>query len=211
MRTRIAKIRGRSGPEKRRGRPRSTKIHTAIVKATLDVLGQVGFEKFTLDAVARRAGVGRPTLYRRWSNKEELVAEAVDSTFSPVTFLDTGDIRRDLEHLAAQTMRMLRTPVDRRLLALNITGVAVGPLRRAYWSEYRLPRRTAMRHLLKRAQSRGEIEANLDLDLAIDSIAGGWMYMLLNYPRTPSLPRLMQLADFVLGRPTDRKPRTIAG
>ena len=182
-----------------RGRPRSPKIHAAILEACLNELGEKGLEGLTLEAVARRAGVGRPTLYRRWSSKEQLVAEAVNRTVSPITFPDTGEIWRDLESLAAQTARLLRTPVDRRLLALNITGSGEGsPLRRAFWSEYRLPRRAAMRRMLRRAQRRGELGSNLNLDLAIDSIAGGWMYMLLAYQHTQSLQRLVGLARFVL-------------
>ena len=56
-------------------RPRSAKSHRAILKATLELLGKVGFETMSIEAISARAGVGKTTIYRRYNSKEELVAD----------------------------------------------------------------------------------------------------------------------------------------
>jgi AcrR family transcriptional regulator len=63
--------------ETRPGRPRDPTRDEAILDATLELLGEVGYEQVTVRAIAQRAGVGLATLYRRWPTKEELVVDAI--------------------------------------------------------------------------------------------------------------------------------------
>jgi AcrR family transcriptional regulator len=65
--------------ETRTGRPRDPGRDEAILNATLDLLGEAGYERVTVRAIAQRAGAGLATLYRRWPTKEELVVDAVDN------------------------------------------------------------------------------------------------------------------------------------
>lgn len=182
-----------------RGRPRQPKVHAAILKATLRILAERGAEGLTLEAIAERAKVGRPTIYRRWNGKEELVAEAVESTRQPIRFPDTGSVWRDLEGLAAQTIEISRRKLYRRLFAMGISsGRQAEPFFKAYWTDYVLPRRESMRALLHRAQLRGEIRENLDLDHAMDAIVGGWTYLALFKPHHARKADLMRLARFIL-------------
>ncbi|WP_433445048.1 TetR/AcrR family transcriptional regulator [Nonomuraea sp. CA-141351] len=80
-----------------RGRPRDTGRDVAILEATLSVLTEVGYDQLTIDAVAARAGVGKPTVYRRYPGKAALVAAAVEHRAPgtpPATPL--GDLRAAL-------------------------------------------------------------------------------------------------------------------
>ncbi len=61
------------------GRPRSVKSHQAMLQATLELLAEVGFERMTMDAIAMRAKIGKNTIYRRYTCKEELVADAIET------------------------------------------------------------------------------------------------------------------------------------
>ena len=81
-----------------RGRPRDPSCGAAILEATIELVAEVGFERTTLDAVAARAGVSKPTIYRRWpEGKDQLVAAAVASCHQDVSAeLDTGSLRGDL-------------------------------------------------------------------------------------------------------------------
>ncbi len=81
-----------------RGRPRDPSCDAAILQATVELVAEVGYDRTTLDAVAARAGVSKPTIYRRWpAGKDELVAAAVASCQHHAdTGLDTGTLRGDL-------------------------------------------------------------------------------------------------------------------
>jgi AcrR family transcriptional regulator len=63
--------------ERKLGRPRDASVDAAIVQAVLEVLNEVGLAAMSMDAVAARAGVGKATIYRRWSSKEEMVIDAI--------------------------------------------------------------------------------------------------------------------------------------
>src|SRR3954466_4265565 len=78
------------------GRPRDPRVDDAVRAATLALLVEEGYQATSIQAIARRAGVSAPTIYRRWANKAELIEEAV----FPAPFIEpterTGDLRRDL-------------------------------------------------------------------------------------------------------------------
>src|SRR5512147_2749500 len=67
-----------------------------ILDAALEVLGEVGYDRLTMDAVAQRAKASKATLYRRWSSKARLVVEALARTKGVPEIPDTGDLRTDL-------------------------------------------------------------------------------------------------------------------
>jgi AcrR family transcriptional regulator len=81
----------------RRGRPRDARCDQVILQATLDMLIEAGAANLSIDGVAHRAGVGKATIYRRWSSKEALVLEALGSDTATLDVPDTGNLRKDLE------------------------------------------------------------------------------------------------------------------
>lgn len=87
-----------TAPRPQRGRPRDPSCDAAILQATIELVAEVGFDRTTLDAVAGRAGVSKPTIYRRWpEGKDQLVAAAVASCHQDMSAeLDTGSLRSDL-------------------------------------------------------------------------------------------------------------------
>ncbi|BDH58474.1 hypothetical protein MTP03_34130 [Tsukamurella sp. PLM1] len=82
------------------GRPRSAAAERAIVDATLAELDEAGYQGLTIGGVAQRAGVGRPTIYRRWPDKDALVVGALIATVPDLTTPSTGDPVGDLRALA---------------------------------------------------------------------------------------------------------------
>src|SRR5271163_5372205 len=85
---------GRAGADHRRpGRPRSEQAEQAIIEATLDLFAEQGFEGACVEAVAARAGVGKATIYRRWTSKEELLIAALGSLKSPMHDPRCGTVR----------------------------------------------------------------------------------------------------------------------
>jgi AcrR family transcriptional regulator len=77
----------------RRGRPRRASARDTIIEATLALLVERGFHATTIAAIAVRAGVGRNTIYRRWSSKEELIADALHELTADLDVLEAGDLQ----------------------------------------------------------------------------------------------------------------------
>src|SRR3954469_20871643 len=98
-----------------RGRPRSSDAHDAILTSAVALIREVGYDDVTMEAIAQRAGVGKATLYRRWTAKEPLVVEAIGRIVSHVPIPDTGTMRADLRGLMRSAARMYADPATRLL------------------------------------------------------------------------------------------------
>ena len=162
-----------------RGRPRSPEAHRAILEATLELLVEGGFRALSMDAVAARAGVGKATIYRRWRSKTELVSAAVKLLNADIDLADTGTLRGDYLAIARQAMGAVSTSVS--TIAPRLVAEATGEpeLHAIFLDELVVPRRRALKTLLRRAEDRGEIRTGLDYDIVVDLLAGPVMYRLL--------------------------------
>jgi AcrR family transcriptional regulator len=92
------------------GRPRDPRVDDAIRKATLDLLVEDGYQATTIQAIARRAGVSAPSVYRRWSSKAELIEEAVFPSGLLAPEARTGDVITDLQPYCVQILTYLADP-----------------------------------------------------------------------------------------------------
>ncbi|MBV9484532.1 MAG: TetR/AcrR family transcriptional regulator [Frankiaceae bacterium] len=95
------------------GRPRDPRVDTAIAKATLELLVEDGYQATTIQAIARRAGVSAPSVYRRWSSKAELIEEAVFPSGLLAPEAITGDVITDLKPYCLQILEYLSDPAIR--------------------------------------------------------------------------------------------------
>ena len=78
------------------GRPRDPRIVGAVLKATVDLLGETGYADLSVDAIAKRAGTSKPAIYRRWPSKAHLVHEAVFPIGEATALPDTGSLAGDV-------------------------------------------------------------------------------------------------------------------
>lgn len=85
-----------------RGRPRDPTVEHRVFEAAVAIYDVDGWSGFTFDAVAGLAEVGKSTIYRRWSTKEDLLIDALTARTRHVTVVDTGSLHGDLVQLAAQ-------------------------------------------------------------------------------------------------------------
>ena len=163
-----------SGPAApRRGRPRDAQAEQAILQATIALLAEVGFNQLTIEAVAARAAVGRPTIYRRWPSKAELVLDAVERLATPFPTADTGDPHTDLRQIIPELLvGLTRSPVARATMALAGDAEMITRL----GERYLRPRREATADILYRAIAAGELRADIDVELAIDMMVGPLVY-----------------------------------
>ncbi|WP_308170613.1 TetR/AcrR family transcriptional regulator [[Mycobacterium] fortunisiensis] len=99
------------------GRPRDPAKDAAVLAATRELLVEAGYQGTTVLAVARRAGVGAPTIYRRWPTKEALVEDAAFGHTDAIPVpAPTGDLRADLRGWVAMFLDWLANPVTRAAL-----------------------------------------------------------------------------------------------
>jgi AcrR family transcriptional regulator len=99
------------------GRPRNPAKDVAVLEATRDLLVEAGYQGTTVVAIARRAGVGAPTIYRRWPSKEALVEDAAFGHSQPAPVPEpTGDLHTDLRAWVATFIEFLADPVTRAAL-----------------------------------------------------------------------------------------------
>ena len=169
------------------GRPRSIKSDRAILKATLELLGDVGFDRMSIEAVANRAGVGKTTIYRRYSNKAELVADAIEGVRQDIVIPDTGNLWQDLDELIENAAKITLTPLGRQTVATIISSATSNSqFAQIYQTKYLQPRRKAFAVVIERAKTRNEIKDELDPDLVFDTMSGIMLYALIFPPETES-------------------------
>ncbi len=157
----------------RRGRPRDPQAERAILQATIAILSEVGFNQLTIEAVAARAGVGKPTIYRRWPSKPELVLDAVERLAPPFPTADTGDPLTDLRQIIPELIvGLTSSPVARA----NLSLAGDPEMARRIGERYLKPRRAAIADILHRAIAAGELRADIDVEMAIDLMVGASIY-----------------------------------
>jgi len=166
-------------PARRPGRPRSAESHAAILRAALALAVEDGLAGMTIEAVAARAGVGKTTIYRRWSSKHELMTAAVRFIAHDLQTPDTGSLRGDYLALAGAAMASL-APGALKLMPRLMLEAADDPELFAVCREVLIdPRRAALRAIVERAIARGEARADVDVEVAVDVLIGPMIYRAL--------------------------------
>lgn len=150
-------------PARAPGRPLNAAIDEELLRATQDLLIQEGFERLTVDAVARRCGASKATIYRRWSSKTNLVVAAAAALFQAPDTPDSGDLRQDL--LDCGRAYLQRDGRSAQVLASVLTASRHDPaLREASQQALGAPYSGLFERVLSRAVSGGLV--NQDRDIA---------------------------------------------
>jgi AcrR family transcriptional regulator len=151
---------------------RSRRSESAILEATIALLGEVGFGGLTIDGIAARAGVGKATIYRHWSSKAEVAVEAFRAFIPPIDDPDTGSFADDLRSVLHQMVDGLsNSPLSGILPSLVEAAERDSEVERLF-KDFGTTRRNVFRGVFTRAATRGELRDGLDHDLAIDLLVG---------------------------------------
>jgi AcrR family transcriptional regulator len=162
------------------GRPREVRLDGAIIAATLELVAEVGIHDFRMDDVAVRAGVGKAAIYRRYRSKDELVTATVAALVSEITVPDTGSTREDLLALMREAVEVYSDPIKAGIMPSLVGAMPQRPeLARAIRDGFLARRRAALRAVLDRGVARGDLRADLDVELALDVLGGALFYRLL--------------------------------
>ena len=167
------------------GRPRDPRIDAAILRATTDLLVEIGYANLTMAAVAERAGTTKTALYRRWSSKAELVHEAAFPAAPTAIETPPGDITADLYAMIAAARDVFTSPVVRAALPGLISDmVADAELNARVMSRF-TGVFVAVRARLADAVERGEVHSDVDPDRLVEVIGGATLLRILLRPDEP--------------------------
>ncbi|MFO0891466.1 MAG: TetR/AcrR family transcriptional regulator [Isosphaeraceae bacterium] len=162
-------------PRKSAGRPRSMETDEAILVTTLRHLAEHGYARMSLDAIAAEASTTKPTIYRRWSGKEELAIAALGRYQVHEQPRPTGFTEDDLVSLLRDFQRKLLRPNGMAMIGTLLAEEQHTPkLIRLFRDTIVKPRRDGLLAILKAARDRGELHADADLDAAVNLLVGSF-------------------------------------
>jgi AcrR family transcriptional regulator len=162
------------------GRPRDSRIDDAVLRTTVDLLGETGYSALSVDAIARRAGTSKPAIYRRWPSKAHLVHEAV-FPIGPATELpSTGSFLGDVREMLRRTAAVFTTPAARRAMPGLIGEMSTDPtLHFALLKRFDDVLSRDLSQLLSAAATRGEVRPEVTAADLAEVIAGLTLVTLL--------------------------------
>src|SRR5262245_22122257 len=163
-----------------RGRPRSAKARSAILRAARELLREGGPAGVTMEGVAARAGVGKPTVYRWWPDRHAVAMAALMEVEAPQTSSRAPrsailalrqQLRTIAESFATSTGRHVATMIAASDLETEFS--------KAFRNHFVLARRAEGRALLEQAIRHGEVRPDLDAEVALDLLYGPLFFRLL--------------------------------
>ena len=167
-------------PPRTRGRPRSAAAQEAILEAAAALIAKGGIGAVTMEAVARNAGVGKPTVYRNWDSREALAMAAL--LRGGVLKTNVRETKSALDDLGRQLSRVAQAfcaPRGRNAALMVASAEPDSELGKAFRNQVMLASRAEGRAILKRAVAEGSIRHDADFDIVLDLIYGPIFYRLL--------------------------------
>jgi AcrR family transcriptional regulator len=168
------------GPARGRGRPRSAEAEQAILAATLRMLGTQGVAGTTIEGVAAEAGVGKTTIYRRWSSKTDLIVAAISELAPPGDPPDTGSMAGDMAALAElQQQRLAGTGLFAVVPRVLAESMGDPELHQGFLDKVVNPLRGLLRLFIERGIERGELRPDLEVEPLVDLLHSIPLYKIL--------------------------------
>ncbi len=157
---------------------RNQATRRAILSAALELAGEVGYARLSVEAIAARAGAGKQTIYRWWPSKGAVLFDALlmlseDQEGQPADLPDTGDLEADLKTVLRATVVELNDPYySTPMRALAIETLLDPSLAADFAERLDRPVKELKLRRLRSAQRAGQLASDADLDLAVDLLWG---------------------------------------
>jgi AcrR family transcriptional regulator len=165
----------------RRGRPRSARVHRAILDAARELLAEGGFGALRFEHVAARAGVGKATIYRRWHSKEELALDLMLGLASPTTaVVETGDTAAELTAVVLNPIRALTASPFGPVLRALLSEIALNPeLGDPFRATVVGARREEVARVIRRGIARRDLRPDTSPEIATELLVGPVYFRLM--------------------------------
>jgi AcrR family transcriptional regulator len=190
------------------GRPRSLDVDEAVLQATVDLLATTSFTQLSIEQIAKKAGVGKPAVYRRWPSKTAVVADAL-GRFAPVPYFDpkrdpADSLRRGLIDFAKA---MIESGTAHWLYSLLGEARTDPELAAGIKARYLAPRQdifeTAIRRCLDAGAIRRDVSPGTVLSLLMGPPMHGWTLMGIQ-PDEKQMTEIVETAWAALDPAADR-------
>ena len=178
--TRVKNSSSTASSNRGRGRPRSDSARKAILSAARELIEELGPTGLTMEGIAARAGVGKPTIYRWWPDRHSVAMAALMENEPSTSTARPG--RSALDSLQRQLRRMVSlfaTPVGRNVAAMIASADHDSELSKAFRNHFVLARREEGRTLLEQAITDGEIRPDANVEVVLDMLYGAVFFRLL--------------------------------
>jgi TetR/AcrR family transcriptional regulator of autoinduction and epiphytic fitness len=163
--------------------PRVGRSRRVIRQAVLEELAEVGYGALTIEAVARRAGVGKSTIYRHWPNRVALIADAFENAHHEmVPGLDAGSARERLVRLVRHVISVAADPLYSRCIPALIEGAERDSRLRTFHHRYSEVRRMELMAVITDGLRSGEFGYAFDAETAASTLLGVIFYRRLMTP-----------------------------
>lgn len=163
-----------------RGRPRDAGARAAILRAAAEILEEGGVTALTMEGVALRAGVGKPTIYRSWRNAQELaMAALIETQKAPAVPRATSSALDDLRAQLRKVAAVFVSRIGRNVAMMVAAADEDTEISRVFRTHFILARREEGRALLENAIEQNAVRADIDFETALDMIYGPLFYRLL--------------------------------
>ncbi|WP_181808048.1 TetR/AcrR family transcriptional regulator [Streptomyces shenzhenensis] len=180
----------------RRGRPRRADVDRTVIETVLRLLTEgSSFAELSIEGIAREAGIGKTTVYRRWPSKDALLLDVLQSVEGPLPEPTGRSLREDLVGAIEATRLRGLAKYESALMRNMLTQVHSSPeLWQHYQHTFVLPRRQVLGRILERGITAGEIRSDLgeDLELLIDMVVGPVLYRATLRPDALLVDRLAE-------------------
>jgi AcrR family transcriptional regulator len=184
---------------------RSPSSHAAILEAAWELACEVGHARLTVEAIAKRAGVGKQTIYRWWPTKEAILLEELDSrTSATLEFQNSGDIRADLRRQLTEVTKVLGSDGYAPYRGLIAAAQSDEELSRKIHDRIIEPRVTALVSRVSQAQSEGQLRRDIAARDVVELLYGPIYYRLLLRTRPLRVADTRRHLDLVLEGLTPR-------
>lgn len=160
---------------------RSAETTEAVLAAAAEILEEFGYAGFTLDAVVKRAGSSKPTIYRWWRNKSALIRDVYErSGEGSLKVPDTGNLERDLTHHLTDLWRWWRTSHSGEVFRSLITELQLHPDSiEEFRGDFMHRRSRVLRSIFANSAKRGDDFDALGIEAAIGLLTGlSWLHLL---------------------------------
>ncbi|MEE2031296.1 TetR/AcrR family transcriptional regulator [Rhodococcus chondri] len=173
-------------PEKQQsptGRPRDPDVSERLIAAALEEYARTGWQSFTMQGVARRAGVGKSALYRRWTTKEELLIAGVESVALPLSETsDSGNLREDLTDAATRILHHFLDPTGWATLRISVDSTASPTMLDPFQERVTQAIRSGITAIFTHAADRGELTSDVPVRPLVESLVGSILVHVLSMP-----------------------------